>query len=378
MDKCKYFLLFLLGSIVFSLTNYSNKKIMSLVIIVLLTFIIWNRCLEHKFILLPVVKLDFPQIQNIISPSLVGLSSLEGYRTYNPSVFSYKNDILYTARLSNYTLCTDIRNKGPNVNKDLNWRSKTHSYTFIFNTKGDIRYINIGDNSKKQCVQGNEDARPFVYKDNIFLFSTALSKNIEGNCRNQMWLSKIKSIDLDSEKNILYPTNVLLNISFDQNLNQKNWMPFVSGDDLLCVYSVNPHIILKCNIDSGDCQKIAETFNSRLPNNIRGGSQAVYYKMPDGSDRFIAVTHKYEGIYTSQIYTFSTSHPYQIIEYADNFIIGENVSAYHYVQFVSGLAIVDDHAIITYGEEDCHARYSKIPMDTILKLLKPVSEGTKY
>ena len=74
--------------------------------------------------------------------------------------------------------------------------------------------------------------------------------------------------------------------------DQKNWMPVIlrdSGnlksnrynDDLNretihFVYSINPHIILR--YDDNKLTVVAETSNSWLPDNLRGGSQIIWAK----------------------------------------------------------------------------------------------------
>ncbi|HMP28546.1 MAG TPA: hypothetical protein PKD85_03040 [Saprospiraceae bacterium] len=325
-------------------------------------------------------KYILPQIQNKVEELELKISNFLGYRTYNPSIFIYKNKVYFTVRLSNYTMCTDIPNSGANKGLVPGWQARANSFIFIMDEQGNLIYLDMEERSPKYCVQGYEDARPFIYQDQLFIFSNALSRPKDStSCYNQMWLSKmnIDSViqNIKDKQKSIRPLNLPLSIDFDNTINQKNWMPFISKEkELLCVYSVNPHVILKCNSETGVCQSIASTFNTMIGTNIRGGSQVVYYEMPNGNKRYITITHKRESIYTSQIYTFSVDYPYQVMEYADNFIFGDSSHTPN-IQFISGFAIVDGNAIITYGEDDCYSKFSKIPMLELCSLLKSVANG---
>ena len=91
---------------------------------------------------------------------------------------------------------------------------------------------------------------------------------------------------------------------------------------------------------------------------------------------FPAVSNRgVNNTYKTQIYAFSTNPPFEITHYSGNFVfgLGKKTVAPH-IQFAAGFDIIDDIGYITYGEQDCHSKLCKIPMNEIVDSLNPVVE----
>lgn len=377
---------------------YTTNKFPPVILAMFLAFlfimaiypVVSKRLFDDKLLLHKNADLEiFPQYTDVVKDAFQ-VPNIEGYRTYNPSITKdpRDNDIFFTFRVSNYTLCTDMPNKGPNKRSWAN-RSDIKSFIIISDDKGRTIAADMPGNSPDFCVQGYEDPRPFFHENKLCIFSNCLIESTRKDldllgrsdkCMNQMWLSTIDKNTLSSvigSKKTLSLHNIPLTIDFAKGMNQKNWMPFSTKDGIFCVYSINPHVILKVDENTGKCVKIAETYSKIISPDIRGGSQVVLYALPDGSQRYIAVTHRRTGdVYTTQMYMFSTEYPYEITHYTNDFIFGKTIEEAADVQFASGLAILDDVANITYGEQDCHSKICRMPMSRVLEQMIPVSPGS--
>lgn len=314
--------------------------------------------------------------------------NLDYFRTYNPCAFKLKTkgrkrkddrkDLYIVYRMSNFTMCEG--------GKSIPWTpldmSNIESHTFIQSPSGEMFKIVHPELSHGTCIRGCEDARTILHKDKLWVTCNAASGD---GCKKEMTLMEIpldglkkgstKQIFKDSSIMVkeIYPDRITkLTIDFDKNRDQKNWMPFVMNDNIHFVYSLNPHIILRCNED-GSCIKVSETQNN-LNKNLRGGSQIVKVKF-EKERLYVGVVHLREehSEYMTYFYAFESVYPYKIKYITESFVISKNDWKKR-VQFASGLEKVYEDNIpyfyILYGEDDCNAKLCKLPIKSVLKSFK--------
>lgn len=292
-------------------------------------------------------------------------------RLFNPSLFMRNKELHMVARVSNAHNCKSSSNdpKGTITNDIIIIRPDgTHlSVDYIHQFKF------------PSCADGYEDPRSFVYHGKLYLLVTD-PQVIE--CNNQMKLLEFNMSDLDSPKSIT-PTKVIsLLYKSAKELTQKNWMPFIKGDngveELFMIYQVNPHMVLKCDLTDGSCVKVAESVNL-LPRNLRGGTPAKRW-----GDEYVTFAHarytvKEKTFYTTVVYTFEKEYPFRITAISDEFFFNEydTVEQEKIIQFVSGLEISGDSKEesifhISYGLQDCESRMISIPEKIIKRLLRKI------
>lgn len=288
------------------------------------------------------------------------------YRAFNPSLVEVGNEIMYVYRVSNATGC----HKSSHEDKFLTANNPSKK-SFITLSNG-VKSVNVSVKTVggMSCSKGYEDPRVILSSDGevIYIIANALTGD---SCRNQMWLLQISTASykksLSEGKESLIPDNILsLKTDFDLDVPQKNWMPFIKNEDLMFVYSINPHVILKCDFKTGHCKEVSRLEYDDVPKDLRGGSQAVLY-----NDKYIAAIHRRtkEHSYLTQFYTFETRYPFEIIAITDDFKISDGETEPDRIQFVAGLQILErdgeDVVVLTYGEEDCYSRECEIPMSRI-------------
>ena len=347
---------------------------------------------------------ELPQLQ--YRQPLKSYNNWNGFRSYNPSLFSLDDrNCYYVYRLCNFTLCPGVRNQWR-----MGHRDKTISHTVIQSPTGSLAIVKHPQLAKlykydgeRNCEQGGEDARPIVVGKKLYLITNATTGD---NCRRQMILMQLNlqhlkdcSRNSDGDLAEIVPDKIWqLHYEDGEHRDQKNWMPFTVGksssnnlidDDLHFVYSVNPHVILKFDKVSGDCHKIASTWNCNLSEDLRGGSQIIrvtkwnprskngltgelrYYP----EELYLGVLHKRDSTfeYMTYIYAFEVKYPYRVKYITDGFVFGEYGSHSKRIQFAAGLAriISDDCAYlyITYGENDCMSKVCVLKEEDVLRSL---------
>lgn len=306
------------------------------------------------------------------------------YRTYNPTISSYRGKPIITYRISNYTMCGDKNYYIHNAITYLANKQKLITNHMAIVTDGIARRVELKyPNAPDRCVQGFEDPRTVVKGDELLLIANLHSgagpAGVHGpeGCMNEMWMLKFPMTLLhrSNRRNIIQPSKMVRLRSPGSNAHdfkprvEKNWMPFIADDGGLCfVYSVNPHVVLRCDESSGATKVIASTTNPRIDGNTRGGSQAVKYK-----GQYLAFTHtRDKNQYRTQLYAFSAQPPYQITHISRDFMFSAADVDGVLIQFVAGFEIINDIAYITYGEQDCRSWLCRIPMKDLVSVLQPV------
>ncbi|CAL8461687.1 g1218 [Coccomyxa elongata] len=135
---------------------------------------------------------------------------------------------------------------------------------------------------------------------------------------------------------------------------QKNWAPFLHDDRLMFVYSVQPHIVLNCDEQSGLCE-IAHSVHTDLPiQDLRGGTNL---QLVNGA--YVGFLHTTKPLqYDTYLYAFSASPPFQPVSFLDQQIFWARDWPIElpYVEFSTGFAILDrpegEFWIISFGQND--------------------------
>lgn len=316
-----------------------------------------------------------------------------GFRSFNPSVVVVGNKPMYFFRVSNCNRCKSFA---------LPPKGTKESYiAMMYNDR--VVKVTLPEVSHKSCIQGFEDSRSILSPDGttIYLISNNRSRQ---TCTPEMWLIQIPVKDIfDATKknppNLDYVVHDSINHEYvvgessklpelevsnvkqlvpvmsdveEQIKPEKNWMPFFHNDELHFVYAVNPHTILKCDMKTGNCKIVAQTFNPELPENIRGGTQIKLY-----NGRYIGLTHIQKTLdsYLTQVYAFSAQYPFQVEAISQPFIFNQKRKYDSgLVQFVSGLDIIENEAHITYGHMDCDAKLCRMSMDVLEKALYEIDD----
>ena len=305
------------------------------------------------------------------------------YRSYNPSIATVDGKTLLVQRLSNYTGCMNEKPKiqGSNVESFI---------TLLYNNE--VMHVQTDVVASSNCPQGYEDARPMLSPDGktLLLFCAARG---ELDCLQSMWILFVATSDLQGSKfdmsrqvtRTIKPHRTLrLTTPISTHRHEKNWMPLILNDQVHLIYSINPHIILNCDMKSGVCEVVAKTYNPELSDNLRGGSQVVFLPSQRSTkDMYVAAVHERRGFnsYLTRFYGFSPDWPHAVSHISDEFVFDDGEDeALSSIQFASGLHLSKDRkgrleVNVAYGEHDCHSKLCTIGGDRFLESLQSVNQA---
>jgi hypothetical protein len=180
---------------------------------------------------------------------------------------------------------------------------------------------------------------------------------------------------------------------------QKNWAPFYENNKLYFIKLINPHIVYEYDLKN---EKVVDVFKSEWTpkwiNNeifLKGNTPPI--KLPNGD--YLSTFHTTENVlinglnnrfYDNGFYTFESKPPFNVKEISNiSFLYGEMASRkfYNYLDkpflknimhfcchctFPLGMIKEDDKIIISYGDSDSLIKYCEIPIESILKTLRPI------
>lgn len=282
---------------------------------------------------------------------------------HNPSIVIHNDEYYINFRISNFlTLVNnnnlsykvysnnspvDIDNINPVITKNI--LCKCNKNYDIIDTMN-ITFNKFDLFKFKFCVKGIEDIRLISHAEHIYFVGNSREVSIDN-------LPKMMLGKYSVEENRVINLVVLNN--FDDYKCQKNWSPFIFEGVLLLYYSFDPIVILKPDLNTGNCEIFKQETNMLNYDFLRGGSQGFYVK---GELYFITheVIHDNGRIYLHRFIKLDSnlrinkiSHPFyfkkQGIEYVSGAIYNSN----------------KNDIIISWGSDDKFSNISSINLEKI-------------
>jgi tetratricopeptide (TPR) repeat protein len=205
-------------------------------------------------------------------------------------------------------------------------------------------------------VRGAEDCRLFWWAGQQWLTATRRDQRPDGAC--QMTLARVERGRAES----LEPLELV-----QQDRHEKNWMPFVVGDELHFVYSCHPFTVLRWRPDTGSLAEVARTPTPPVMAGLRGGSQGV----PVGESHLFVVheAHDDDGMR-------SYSHRFLLM---DRRLQPAGISPrFSYtdsgIEFCAGAARSGDDLVMSFGIGDRVAALALVPLDEVLTIIDPIRD----
>ena len=124
-------------------------------------------------------------------------------------------------------------------------------------------------------VRGLEDARIFWWKNNLHFTCTTLEHTPDNSPR-------IALVSLDEKGETVKKITLLTGYNDDRV--QKNWLPFVQGQDLMFVYGFHPFTVLKLSGNGGnvEVEKILDPFPVET-SGYRGSCGPIHFSLESSS-----------------------------------------------------------------------------------------------
>lgn len=255
------------------------------------------------------------------------------------------------------------------------------SYTYYISldnagTVIDVKLIDLDYNNMVHCKgkfgyesNGSEDPKMFIYNNEKWVVANVLGTKEQPNvCKNAICIFKVNN-SKSTFKILKVPDNV------DPQRTQKNWSFFEYNGDLLAEYSIQPHIILKVNVNEGTTTELHRSGHQGYDVSsyaaLRGNANSIRI-MLDNKFYYLGIGHITSGNpgdYKHFFYLFNSEPPFDVIEISEPSKLDHRAR----IQFVGGLSEFDDNIYVSYGIEDCYNRisiFSKNKMMSLFKLFK--------
>jgi glycosyltransferase involved in cell wall biosynthesis len=206
-------------------------------------------------------------------------------------------------------------------------------------------------------VQGLEDARVFTHCGRTGFLCTTADLHPDGPIRVSLCLVTANG-EVDHHRPLT---------GHGDDRAQKNWLPFVVGDELFAIYSYEPLVIVKIDVDTGQVAPVVEQPQGRSFGDWRGSAGPVDLPARLGGGRLVlihAVSSHPRRCYTHRFVRLDDD--WRITHASRPFVFHETG-----IEFGSGMCLThdNDHLLITYGVEDREAWLCRVPLDDVSGLL---------
>lgn len=296
--------------------------------------------------------------------ALVKLPQLSSHNVCNPSVIAKNGKLLAIYKGINYDLelgsyratyagykvpFSDSQNYFAELDPNLN----VLSVSFV-----EDRHIR----AQSFALQGLQDLRMFSYKDKIWCMGVAITHESLGKAEDDVKIERVILCELNRGR--LLP----LAIMPSRQVREKNWMPWVKGDDLYAIYAQDPYEVFHINgskISQAFCPGDKEALTGQF-----GGSCVISWK-----DKFIGVIHrKHKGRILADGTTKKLMYyTHSFIVYSQNFEILAVSPPFTFegqrIEFCAGIALFEHSIVFSYGIWDKNAMLLKAPLESVINAL---------
>lgn len=129
-------------------------------------------------------------------------------------------------------------------------------------------------------IQGLEDARHFIFKDEIYMSCTSFEYGRDAKA--SMVLCHLNKDTKEVDR--------IVSLKYEEHKIQKNWVPFLYQDKFCFVYSYEPFILLEVNPETGECSEIMRKSNTKYDlSELRGSAPPIW--LPDHK-QYLIMTHE--------------------------------------------------------------------------------------
>lgn len=286
------------------------------------------------------------------NPQRINFDPPAGYVPCNPSVINYNDQPVVLVRTVNYSINADGGYDIRNGDGDCSDRNPIHTRNFLVYPQHPVeqRELLLPKNlpePKYALVCGFEDSRLFEWNGMLRTISTVRELNPEG------WCEQVMAPLVERGYDVLWRQ-----ILPKERQHEKNWMPWVNGNDLRFVYRLgtllDPYGEVIFKSDPGfDVSRIS------------GGSQVV--KIDERT--WLAVVHE-AGVIPGRSNRF---YQHRFVAFWANGQVDRVSPPFFFhdrqIEFCAGLAVFGKQLMVSYGVRDCEAWTAMMDIEEVLRFI---------
>jgi glycosyltransferase involved in cell wall biosynthesis len=285
-------------------------------------------------------------------PQQIQFDPPSGYVACNPSVVNHDGQPVILVRTVNYTINGeggyDIRD-GDGACSD---RNPIHTRNFLVHPQStlaprELQLPRNWPNPQYHLVRGFEDSRLFEWNEVLRTISTVRELTPEG------WCEQVFDTITDHGYDVLWRQ-----ILPKERRHEKNWMPWVRGDNLWFVYRLG-------TIIDRHGEVIFESDPGFDVSNISGGSQVVQVD----ERTWLAVVHEARAIPGDN----RRFYQHRFVAFWANGRVDRISAPFFFhdrqIEFCAGLAVFGKQLMVSYGVRDCEAWTATMNTDEVLRFI---------
>lgn len=212
-------------------------------------------------------------------------------------------------------------------------------------------------------LEGIEDCRLFQYNKALWFTCTTCDTNPTG--QRQISLCKLS----DDKTSEIVPVEKLVPLKGpDLSRCEKNWLPFVKDGSIHLIYSFDPFLILRPNLETGHCTPVLEYQPTHDFTRFRGSAAPIEF-----DHGYLVLVHEVV-LHTN----YERCYLHRFLYLDKNFVIKEASLPFTFlhqgVEFCCSMTYDHSgkHLILPIGIEDREAYLCTVSVDTVRDLLKPL------
>jgi hypothetical protein len=266
----------------------------------------------------------------------IGFTPPDGWMAMNPSVISDDGKPLFLVRTVNYTITSEGQYRIRASDGSLSGDHPICTRNFI-GSGSEWFELGLPENwptPQYPLVLGFEDARLFEWRGQLYTLSTVRELTPEG------WCEQVLAPLHHESGRWMYGSN-LQRILPKHRAHEKNWMPWIRGDDLCFVYRLGTLVDLNGEV-------VAQFKPDQVVDHISGGSQVV--KIDDIT--CLALVHEARTI------PGRPNRYYQhrfVAFWPDGRVHGISPPFFFFdrqIEFAAGLALFGEQLMVSFGVRD--------------------------
>jgi hypothetical protein len=213
-------------------------------------------------------------------------------------------------------------------------------------------------------VQGLEDCRLIDWNGSSWFSCTTFDSNPHGAIQTS--LCKIE--DYPQTERILQVERLIPLQGPDLNRHEKNWLPFLKEGEIHFVYSSDPFLIYKPNLETGTCETVLEYIPTHDFSRFRGSAAPVPL---DGG--YLMLVHE-----VVQLPDYSRNYLHRFVYLDQDFRVEKTSKPFTFfhtgIEFCTSMTMDHEgkHMILAVGIEDREAVLCFIDLEEIRSMLFPL------
>jgi predicted GH43/DUF377 family glycosyl hydrolase len=289
-----------------------------------------------------------------LAPSLrigeIRLDARPAWPTFNPSIAADPAGFRMIVRTANYAIEQGV----------LHTDGILHNINYMLELDADLavrRVEAIVDHSSglrryPSEIQGYEDCRLFWMRGSWYATATVCDLNPVD--RREIALLRFEGAAIADVRPLISP---------HPERHEKNWMPLVLDDELLLVYRCGPTIVLRCDMDTCELERVADGDAPEVADELRGGSQGV--SVPDGHLFVVHEVDRRESALRYRHRFVMLDHRLSLSGISRPFTFTSDL-----VEFCAGMAQRGADLVLSFGVSDAAAGLAVVSLHEVLALLE--------